>query len=214
MRSRAPRWDRWVPNLGGMNAGASSAAEFLAHFANDVPWAHIDNRGATMYADLRSMLNETEKGLLRAVEPKRLQKLDEDELSELHDRIRRARNKYSKLYRRRAGAKVKSDRSRGSASAANAKASLKAEGFEDALARVSDRLSKVAAAAAEELKNERLAAARRKPVASSGSKSSKQQGKGSAAQASKTSRTTSSKKQRASTKSKNKQQQAKRDRRS
>ena len=34
-----------MKNLGGMNAGASTAAEFLAHFAKDVPWAHIDMAG-------------------------------------------------------------------------------------------------------------------------------------------------------------------------
>jgi leucyl aminopeptidase len=34
-----------MKNLGGMNAGASSAAEFLAHFARDVPWVHIDIAG-------------------------------------------------------------------------------------------------------------------------------------------------------------------------
>ena len=39
------------------------------------------------------MLNETEKALLREVEPKRLNKLDEDGLANLHDLIRRARDK-------------------------------------------------------------------------------------------------------------------------
>ena len=34
-----------MKNLGGANAGASTAAEFLAHFAKDVPWAHIDIAG-------------------------------------------------------------------------------------------------------------------------------------------------------------------------
>jgi leucyl aminopeptidase len=34
-----------MKNLGGANAGASSAAEFLAHFARDVPWVHIDIAG-------------------------------------------------------------------------------------------------------------------------------------------------------------------------
>ena len=53
-----------------------------------------------MDAQLRSMLNETEQALLRAVQPRELKRLDEDALTELHDRIRRARNKYSKLYRR------------------------------------------------------------------------------------------------------------------
>lgn len=34
-----------MKNLGGANAGASSAAEFLAHFAKGIPWAHIDIAG-------------------------------------------------------------------------------------------------------------------------------------------------------------------------
>lgn len=34
-----------LKNLGLANAGASSAAEFLAHFAHGVPWAHIDIAG-------------------------------------------------------------------------------------------------------------------------------------------------------------------------
>jgi len=34
-----------LKNLGGANAGASTAAEFLAHFAHGVPWAHIDIAG-------------------------------------------------------------------------------------------------------------------------------------------------------------------------
>ena len=34
-----------MKNLGLANAGASSAAEFLAHFAHGVPWAHIDIAG-------------------------------------------------------------------------------------------------------------------------------------------------------------------------
>jgi hypothetical protein len=165
-----------------------------------------------MDAALRSMLNDTEAALLRAAEPKELKRLDEDELSELHDRIRRARNKYSKLYRRRAKGQVSSDRSRGRASATHAKAARKAEGFEDALARVSIQLAKLAEAAAAELKAERLAAARRKPVPTSGSKASKQTT--SAGTSSKKSRTPASEKRRASTKSSNKRKQATRDRRS
>ncbi len=34
-----------MKNLGGANAGASTAAEFLAHFAKGVRWAHIDIAG-------------------------------------------------------------------------------------------------------------------------------------------------------------------------
>jgi hypothetical protein len=164
-----------------------------------------------MDAALRSMLNETERALLRAAAPKELKKLDEDELSELHNRIRRARNKYSKLYRRRAKEQVSSDRARGRASAANVKAARKAEGFEDALARVSSRLATLAEAAAEELKAERLAAARRSPVpAAKATTSKKAKGSGS----SKKQRTPASEKRRASTKSSNKRKQAARDRRS
>lgn len=39
-----------LKNLGGANAGASTAAEFLAHFAKDVPWAHIDIAGTAATA--------------------------------------------------------------------------------------------------------------------------------------------------------------------
>jgi leucyl aminopeptidase len=39
-----------LKNLGQMNAGASSAAEFLAHFAHGVPWAHIDIAGVAAVA--------------------------------------------------------------------------------------------------------------------------------------------------------------------
>ena len=107
-----------------------------------------------------AMLNETEKGLLRDAEPSTLAGLDEDGLGELHDRIRRARNKYSKLYRRRAGAQVKADSTRAGAHAQHARTVAKAEAFEDALARVSRALAKSAKASADELKAERLAAAR------------------------------------------------------
>jgi hypothetical protein len=165
-----------------------------------------------MDAQLRSMLNETEQALLRAAEPRELQRLDEDELAALHDRIRRARNKYSKLYRRRAGEQVTSDRSRGRASAANARAARKAEGFEDALARVSQRLAQVAAAAAEELKAQRLAAARRTPVPSTTPKAKTSTGRSRSAKSA--ARTPASEKQRASTKASNKRNQAARDRRS
>src|SRR3954454_19404523 len=107
-----------------------------------------------------AMLNETEKGLLRDAEPSSITGLDEDGLVELHDRIRRARNKYSKLYRRRAGAQVEQDATRAGAHAQHARTAAKAEAFEDALARVSRALAKAAKASADELKAERLAAAR------------------------------------------------------
>ena len=108
-----------------------------------------------------AMLNETEKALLREAEPRASASLDEDALLDLHDRIRRARNKYSKLYRRRAQGQVAKDASRGRAHAAHARTAAKAEAFEDALARVSHVLAKAARARATALRAERLETARR-----------------------------------------------------
>lgn len=105
------------------------------------------------------MLNETEQALLREVEPKRLKKLDEDGLAELHDRIRRARRKYTKLYRRRASEQVGKDGSRKKAHAQHARTVTKAEAFEEALATVSEALAKEARSSAQALKQERLDAA-------------------------------------------------------
>lgn len=107
-----------------------------------------------------AMLNETEKALLRQAEPRAIAELDEDALLVLHDRIRRARNKYSKLYRRRAGEQVADDAHRGRAHAAHARTAAKAEAFEEVLATVSRKLAAAATASANALKKERVAAAR------------------------------------------------------
>lgn len=106
------------------------------------------------------LLNDSEKELILAVRPKELRKLDEDELIDLHKRVRRARNKYSKLYRRRASEHVGRDRTRAKASKRSHRVAAKAEIFEDALAKVSRRLGRVARENADALREERLAAAR------------------------------------------------------
>jgi len=98
--------------------------------------------------------------LVRETEAARLAELTEDELIELHQRVRRARNKHVGLYRRQAAALVEVKGARGAARPANRLNADRAEVFELALARVSSRLSVVARAAAAELKAERLAAAR------------------------------------------------------
>ena len=113
-----------------------------------------------MNASLLAMLNDAEQELVRATEPAALDLLDEDELADLHDRVRRARSKYTKLYRRRAAQQVGADASRGRASAVNRKAAAKAEVFEEILSVVGGRLAADAKQAAAELKAERLAAAR------------------------------------------------------
>jgi hypothetical protein len=100
----------------------------------------------------RLLVAETERAATAA--------LDEDELLELHTRIRRARSKYVKNYRRAASATVSARSSRGNAFAQNQRDRDKAEVFELALARVSREVGKAASRAAAELKAERLAAAR------------------------------------------------------
>ena len=105
-------------------------------------------------------LSLPERLLIEQTEPKALAALDEDEAGDLLLQVRRARNKYSKLYRRQAGAQVATDASRAKASAKNQRTRDKAEVFEDALARVSRRLAALARESAAELRTERLAAAR------------------------------------------------------
>lgn len=108
---------------------------------------------------LYKVLKETELDLVRETEPARTAELDEDALIDLHSRVRRARNKYVKNYRRQAAAGVAEHGGRGASRPKNTKAARKAEIFEDALARVSTELGKRARKAAKELKAERLAAA-------------------------------------------------------
>jgi hypothetical protein len=110
-------------------------------------------------AVLNSM-TDAEQRLIAETEREALNELDEDALLELHSRIRRARTKYVKLYRRQASARVAQQGGRGLAYAKNQRDRDKAEVFELALARVSRRVDVVAKQAAAELRAERLEAAR------------------------------------------------------
>jgi hypothetical protein len=110
---------------------------------------------------LINSMTESERELVRSTERDALAALDEDGLLELHDRVRRARNKYVKLYRRQAGAQVAESGGRGKANPVNQRNRDKAEVIEDALARVSRQLAVMAKASAAALKQERLASARR-----------------------------------------------------
>ena len=104
-------------------------------------------------------LPESEWLLIKETERAALAALTEDELIELHTRIRRARGKYVKNYRRGASARVSAAGGRGKARPQNSRDRDRAEVFEDALARVSTALSAAAKRSAAELKAERLAAA-------------------------------------------------------
>ena len=112
-----------------------------------------------MNKSMLAVLNTSERLLVAETERAALDLLDEEGVLELHTRIRRARNKYSGLYRRGASARVVKQGARGAARPKNTNAALKAEVFEEALARVSKRLAILANKAAKELKAERLEAA-------------------------------------------------------
>ena len=119
---------------------------------------------------LINSLTEAEYLLVRETENPALAELDEDELVALHDRVRRARTKYTTLYRREASAKVRAQGGRGKARPKNTRNRERAEVFEDALARVSARLARVARASAKELRDARIAAARGEKAAGAAAK--------------------------------------------
>jgi hypothetical protein len=110
-------------------------------------------------AVLHSM-TDAERLLVADTERDAIAELDEDDLLELHTRIRRTRSKYAKNYRRAASANVEQAGGRGKGFGQNSRDRDKAEVFELALARVSRQVAVRAKEAAAELKAERLAAAR------------------------------------------------------
>jgi hypothetical protein len=109
---------------------------------------------------LMNSLTDTERRLVAETDRDALNALDEDELLDLHQRIRRARTKYVKNYRRGASMSVAAAGGRGMAFPKNQRDRDKAELFEDALARVSRAVATAARRAATELRSERIAAAR------------------------------------------------------
>jgi hypothetical protein len=108
---------------------------------------------------LLAALTPAERHLVSETEPAALALLDEDETSALHTRVLRARNKAQGVYRRGASGKVAAKGGRGKARPQNTHARTKAEAFEEALGRVSQRLATLARQSARELRDERLAAA-------------------------------------------------------
>src|SRR5262252_6118969 len=113
-----------------------------------------------MNVSLLAVLNNAERLLIAQTERAELAALDEDAAIELETRVRRARNKYVSQYRRGASAAVIEHGGRGRARAENKRAAMKAEAFEEALARISRRVAALARQSAAELRAERLAAAR------------------------------------------------------
>src|SRR6478609_2130257 len=105
-------------------------------------------------------MTDAERLLVADTERDAIADLTEDDLLDLHSRIRRVRSKYVKNYRRAASATVGRAGGRGKGFAQNARDRDKAEVFELALARVSRQVAVRANQAAAELKAERLEAAR------------------------------------------------------
>lgn len=110
-------------------------------------------------------LTKGEQSLIMDTRPKKLDRLSEDQLIELHNRVRRSRNKYKKNARQGGARNVKATGSRGSARKQNQGDAQRREVFEDALARVSNRLAKAARKSADDLKAKRLAAAKKEKAA-------------------------------------------------
>jgi len=113
-----------------------------------------------MNASVLAVLNDSERLLVAETEQAELAALDEDAAIELETRTRRARNKYVSLYRRGGSAAVIEHGGRGKARPERKRDALKAEAFEEALARVSRRVAALARQAAAALRAERLAVAR------------------------------------------------------
>ncbi|TDW77401.1 hypothetical protein [Kribbella pratensis] len=113
-----------------------------------------------MNQGLLNSLTEAERLLVAETERDALKGLDEDELLDLHQRIRRARTKYVKNYRRAASAAVADVGGRGMSYPRNQRDRDKAELFESVLAKVSREVAVVANRASMQLRSERLEAAR------------------------------------------------------
>ena len=88
-------------------------------------------------------LTKQENSLIDESEPRALARMDEESLKELQSRLRRARDKHFSLLRRKGAARVEAEGSRGAAQPANERSNEKVEIFDEALARVSQRLDGV-----------------------------------------------------------------------
>lgn len=88
-------------------------------------------------------LTQQENSLIDETRPAALAHLDEEALKELQSRLRKARDKHFSLLRRKGAARVEAEGGRGAAQPANERSGEKVEIFDEALARVSQRLDDV-----------------------------------------------------------------------
>jgi hypothetical protein len=88
-------------------------------------------------------LTQQENSLIAESHPAALERMDEKQLKELQGRLRTAREKNFSLLRRHGAARVEAEGSRGAAQPANEKRGEKVDVFDEALARVNQRLGSV-----------------------------------------------------------------------
>jgi hypothetical protein len=88
-------------------------------------------------------LTPQENSLIDGTHPDVLARMDEKSLKELQNKLRQTREKNFSLLRRQGAARVKAEGGRGAAQPANEKRGEKVEVFDEALARVNDRLEAV-----------------------------------------------------------------------
>lgn len=86
-------------------------------------------------------LTPQEESLIAESHPEALARLDDQAVKELQSRLRNAREKNFSLLRREGAARVEAEGGRGAAAPANEKRSEKVDVFEEALARVGERLA-------------------------------------------------------------------------
>ena len=88
-------------------------------------------------------LTPQENSLIDGTHPDVLERMDEKSLKDLQGKLRQAREKNFSLLRRQGAARVEAEGGRGAAQPANEKRGEKVEVFDEALARVNDRLEAV-----------------------------------------------------------------------
>ena len=91
----------------------------------------------------RVNLTQQEGSLIGESHPEALQRMDEQQLKDLQSRLRTAREKNFSLLRRQGAARVEAEGARGAVQPANERRGEKVEVFDEALARVSQRLEAV-----------------------------------------------------------------------
>ena len=88
-------------------------------------------------------LTQEENSLIDETRPATLANLDEEALKQLQHLLRKARDKHFSLLRRHGAARVEAEGSRGAAALAGDRNSEKVEIFDEALARVGQRLDDI-----------------------------------------------------------------------